>query len=85
MIKDGKTFDVIVCDPPRVGLGNDFIKAILKSNVKRLVYVSCNPATLAKDLEILREKYNINSITPIDMFPQTPLVECIALLNRKDQ
>lgn len=84
MIKDGKNFDIIVCDPPRVGLGNDFIQAILKSNVKKIIYVSCNPATLAKDLEILREKYDIKSITPIDMFPQTPLVETVCLLSLKD-
>lgn len=85
MIKDGKVFDIVVCDPPRVGLGNDFIEAILKSNVKKIVYVSCNPATLAKDLEILREKYNINSITPIDMFPQTPLVETVVSLVLRDK
>lgn len=85
MIKNGTDFDVIVCDPPRVGLGKAFIEAILSTEVKRLVYVSCNPATLAKDLELLSEKYMVNSITPVDMFPQTPLVETICQLSLKDE
>lgn len=83
MIKDGITFDVVVCDPPRTGLGKDFIEALLNSNIKRIVYASCNPATLAKDLEILSEKYKVNSITPIDMFPQTAHVESVTLLELK--
>ncbi len=83
MIKDGITFDVIVCDPPRTGLGKEFIESILTTEVKRIVYVSCNPSTFAKDLEMLSEKYQVKSITPIDMFPQTPLVECVCLLSLK--
>ncbi len=80
LIKDGVTFDVIVVDPPRTGLDDKFINAILESNVKKLIYVSCNPATLAKNLGKLTEKYNINSITPIDMFPNTALVESVTCL-----
>ena len=83
MVRDGESFDVLVADPPRTGLGEKFISAILDSNVKRFIYVSCNPATLAKDLEVLKEKYNINSITPVDMFPQTPLVESVCVLTKK--
>jgi len=83
MIKDGKEFDVVVCDPPRVGLGTEFINTILDTMVKRVIYVSCNPATLAKDLEVLKDKYNVKSITPIDMFPQTPLVESVTVLELK--
>ena len=84
MVRENETFDVLVADPPRTGLGDKFISAILESNVKRFIYVSCNPATLAKDLEKLKEKYSVNSITPIDMFPQTALVESIATLTLKN-
>lgn len=83
MVKDGESFDLLVADPPRTGLGDKFISAILESNVKRFIYVSCNPATLAKDLERLKEKYSINSITPVDMFPQTSLVESVTTLTLK--
>ena len=84
MIENNESFDVIVADPPRTGLGEEFINAILKSNIKRFIYVSCNPSTLAKDLELLKDKYNINSITPLDMFPSVVHVESITLLVRKD-
>ena len=84
MIKDGEAFDVIVADPPRVGLGSELCEAILESGAKRFIYVSCNPATLAKDLNILTKKYNVNSIEPFDMFPNTSHVEAICVLNRKN-
>lgn len=83
MVRDGETFDCLVADPPRTGLGDKFISAILESKVKRFIYVSCNPATLAKDLEKLKQNYSINSIIPVDMFPQTSLVESIATLTLK--
>ena len=82
-IREGNTFDVIVVDPPRQGLDDKFIDAILASNVKRVVYASCNPQTLAKNLKRLSEKYNVNSITPLDMFPNTPLVESVTTLTLK--
>lgn len=84
MIADGVNFDVIVVDPPRTGLEESFIEALLEAKVKRIVYVSCNPATLAKDLDKLSKLYNINSITPLDMFPQTSLVECVVHLILKN-
>ena len=84
LLADGLKPDVVVADPPRTGLGDKFIQALLDAEVKRIVYVSCNPATLAKNLEVLSEKYAINSITPIDMFPQTPLVECVCQLVLKN-
>lgn len=83
MLKEGKQFDVIVVDPPRTGLSDKFMKSILESNVNRLIYVSCNPSTLAKNLEVLSSKYNINSITPLDLFPQTSNVEAIVNLSLK--
>ena len=84
MIKEGNQFDVIVADPPRVGLGSELCEAILESGAKRFIYVSCNPATLAKDLNILTKKYNVNSIEPFDMFPNTSHVETICVLNRRN-
>ena len=75
--------DVLVCDPPRMGLGRDVCKMILDNEFKRVVYVSCNPATLAKDLDLLSKKYNVKYIQPVDMFPNTSHVESVALLSLK--
>ena len=77
-----ETFDVVVVDPPRTGLEEKFIHAVLESKIKRVIYVSCNPATLAKDLEKLSKAYQVNHITPLDMFPQTALTETITTLVR---
>ena len=87
MIKEGKKFDVIVFDPPRTGLGKELIQTVLSAKIPRLVYASCNPATLAKDLELLSKEYQVKYITPIDMFPQTALVEavCSLVLKKEDQ
>ena len=76
-------FDVIVLDPPRTGLQPELCEALNEYKINKIIYVSCNPATLAKDLEILKEVYNINSIQPLDMFPQTSAVECVCTLSLK--
>lgn len=78
-----ETFDVMMFDPPRTGLGARLIDQVLKNPVKKLVYVSCNPSTLAKDIERLRKLYTVKSITPFDMFPHTSHVESISLLTLK--
>ena len=70
-------------DPPRSGLTNSVINDLFRLNPKKLVYVSCDPITFARDLKILKEKYNIINITPVDMFPNTYHVENIAKLIRK--
>ncbi len=85
MITKGETFDVVVVDPPRTGLGKELIDTLLKTEVKKVVYVSCNPATLAKDIEKLSTRYRVNSITPLDMFPQTALVESVCQLSLRDE
>ena len=72
--------DVIVIDPPRKGLDNTTIENILKIKPKRLVYVSCNPATLMRDLSKLECEYEIKEIQPVDMFPFTSHVECVSLM-----
>jgi 23S rRNA (uracil1939-C5)-methyltransferase len=75
--------DVIITDPPRPGMHKDVTAAILLAAPKRIVYVSCNPATQARDLSLLGSKYCIAKIQPIDMFPHTHHVENIALLTQK--
>ena len=72
--------DVIVTDPPRTGMHDDVIAAMLKAAPKRIVYVSCNPATQARDLNLLSAKYRISKVQPVDMFPHTHHVENIAQL-----
>jgi 23S rRNA (uracil1939-C5)-methyltransferase len=72
--------DVIITDPPRVGMHQDVITELLKLAAPRIVYVSCNPATQARDLQLLNEKYSIETIQPVDMFPHTHHVENIAVL-----
>jgi 23S rRNA (uracil1939-C5)-methyltransferase len=75
--------NVIVVDPPRKGLDEKSIQYILDFNPDKIGYVSCNPATLARDLKLLSSKYDIISITPVDMFPHTVHVECVAILKIK--
>lgn len=82
-VKENKSrFDAVVVDPPRSGLSKDIIKFLLESKAKRIIYVSCNPSTMARDLQLIIEnvKYKIKEITPVDMFPQTYQVEIVALL-----
>lgn len=74
---------VIVVDPPRSGLDKKTINYLLNSNFKKVIYVSCDPITLVRDLDILNDKYEIKKITPVDMFPNTHHVENICLLVRK--
>lgn len=76
--------DLLVVDPPRTGLDEELITTILKAKIKEVIYVSCNPATLGKDLQMLKEKYEITSIRGYDMFPNTSHVECACLLTRKN-
>lgn len=75
--------DVLITDPPRAGMHQDVIDAILFAEPKRIVYVSCNPATQARDLQLLDEKYGVTAIQPVDMFPHTHHVENVVLLERK--
>lgn len=77
--------DVVITDPPRAGMHEDVCKMLLKAEPKKIVYVSCNPATQARDLKILSEKYEIISVQPVDMFPHTMHVENIVLLHRANK
>ena len=75
--------DVIITDPPRAGMHNDVIDTILFAEPKRIVYVSCNPATQARDLSLLDVKYKVTRVQPVDMFPHTHHVENVVLLELK--
>ncbi|MBQ6378685.1 MAG: class I SAM-dependent RNA methyltransferase [Prevotella sp.] len=75
--------DVIITDPPRAGMHPDVVKTILRAAPQRIVYVSCNPATQARDLHDLDEQYKVMAVQPVDMFPHTPHVENVVLLERR--
>lgn len=77
--------DVIITDPPRAGMHPDVVRVILNARPQRIVYVSCNPATQARDLQLLDEKYRVGAVQPVDMFPQTQHVENVVLLELKTE
>lgn len=76
--------DLVITDPPRAGMHEDVVKMLLKAAPPRIVYVSCSPATQARDLKILSELYTVTSVQPVDMFPQTTHVENIVCCDRKN-
>ena len=75
--------DLIIVDPPRSGLDKKTIDNVKRINPKEVIYVSCDPMTLVRDLKVLGEDYLIKEITPVDMFPNTHHVECVSVLHRK--
>jgi 23S rRNA (uracil1939-C5)-methyltransferase len=75
--------DVVITDPPRAGMHPDVVKLFLGLEAPRIVYVSCNPATQARDLNLLDEKYRVEKLQPVDMFPHTQHIESVALLEKK--
>ena len=76
--------DVIITDPPRAGMHADVVNMLLKIAAQKIVYVSCNPATQARDLALLDEKYQVTKVQPVDMFPQTHHVENVVLLELRE-
>ena len=75
--------DVIFIDPPRKGCDKTALETIKKISPEKIVYISCNPATLARDLKILEEKYELKNVSICDMFPFTSHIECITILERR--
>ena len=75
--------DVIITDPPRAGMHADVVNVILGAHPQRIVYVSCNPATQARDLALLDKDYRVVAVQPVDMFPHTPHVENVVLLEAR--
>ncbi|NHC39812.1 23S rRNA (uracil(1939)-C(5))-methyltransferase RlmD [Bacillus sp. MM2020_1] len=84
-VKKGWKPDVIVVDPPRTGLEGQLIQTILQAEPKKLIYISCNPSTLAKDIQDLGAKYEVKYIQPVDMFPHTSHVECVSAMILKEE
>ena len=78
-----QTPDVLIIDPPRAGMHKDVVKQVRKMGPNRIVYVSCNPATLARDLSVFIDDYRIQEVQPVDMFPHTYHIEAVARLVRK--
>jgi 23S rRNA (uracil1939-C5)-methyltransferase len=75
--------DVIITDPPRAGMHPDVVNVILAAAPRRIVYVSCNPATQARDIALLDQNYRVTAVQPVDMFPHTQHVEVVTLLERR--
>jgi len=84
-VKEHGRPDVIITDPPRAGMHEDVVKVIMEAEPRRIVYVSCNPATQARDLAMLCEKYEITAVQPVDMFPHTHHVENVVQLKLKGE
>ena len=82
--KKGIIADIVIFDPPRKGLDNNSINNILKIKPKKIVYISCNPATLIRDLALFEKLYEVKTIIPVDMFPFTKHVECVCVLVLKE-
>ena len=86
MADEGETVDVVLMDPPRAGSDEQFLTSLAGLAPKKIVYISCNPETLQRDLQFLvRAGYHVQEIQPVDMFPHTNHVETVCLLSRKAQ
>jgi 23S rRNA (uracil1939-C5)-methyltransferase len=81
-LKDNGKPDVIITDPPRAGMHEDVIKVIKSAGPDKIVYVSCNPSTQARDILLLSDNYKVERVQPVDMFPHTHHVENVVLLRR---
>ena len=79
-----KDKDLVIVDPPRKGLSSEVVTALNTSGIDRIIYVSCNPATLVRDLVLLSENYSFKKVYPFDLFPQTTHIETIVLLQRQN-
>ena len=83
LLEEAGEADVVVVDPPRAGLSQKVVRRVLEANAQRIVYVSCNPTTLAPNArQIVDAGYELRTVRPVDMFPQTPHIECVALFER---
>jgi 23S rRNA (uracil1939-C5)-methyltransferase len=83
LVEQAGTPDVLVVDPPRAGLSQKVVRRVIESAPKRVVYVSCNPTTLAPNAaQLVEAGYRLVRVCPVDMFPQTPHIECVAVLDR---
>jgi 23S rRNA (uracil1939-C5)-methyltransferase len=74
----------VILDPPRAGIHEKVIETLLIAKPKKIIYVSCNPSSQARDLALMQEYYNVTAMQPVDMFPHTHHIENVALLERQD-
>lgn len=84
LVNTNEKFDVIIMDPPRKGSTETFLASVKKNSPKKIIYISCDPATLARDLAMLKDDYEIKDVQPVDMFPRSFHVETVVLLRRKN-
>ena len=85
MAADGQRPDLVFMDPPRAGSDEKFLRSLLRAAPPRVVYISCNPETMARDLTTLvKGGYQVRHIQPVDMFPHTEHVECVTLMTRNN-
>ena len=85
MERNDEKFSVVLLDPPRKGATLSFIKNVFKIKPQKVIYISCDPVTLARDLNIFKENYTVNKVIPVDMFPHSLHVETICALSFKGQ
>jgi 23S rRNA (uracil1939-C5)-methyltransferase len=84
LVEEAGKPDVVLLDPPRPGLSQKIVRRVLECEAKRIVYVSCNPTTLAPNAaQLVEAGYTLRRVRPVDMFPQTPHIECVALFERE--
>ncbi|MBI5188081.1 MAG: 23S rRNA (uracil(1939)-C(5))-methyltransferase RlmD, partial [Nitrospirae bacterium] len=76
-----ENFDIILLNPPRPGLTSEIVKKIIEASPQRIVYISCNPSTLARDLKRLKERYDVDSVRMVDFFPNTYHIEAVTFLH----
>lgn len=81
---EGNRPDVVFMDPPRAGSSKRFLNSLLEIMPQKVVYISCNPETMARDLETLKKGYTVKKLCPVDMFPHTDHTEVVALLEQKE-
>lgn len=84
LVAHDQSLDVVMMDPPRAGSDRVFLESLLRANPRTVVYISCNPTTLARDLKTLSKQYTVKTIQPVDLFPHTNHVETVCLLSRKN-
>ena len=76
--------DIVIMDPPRKGSDEKFLSTLIDKKIKNIIYISCNPETLARDILYLSSHYKVNYVQPVDMFPMTAHCECVVALNYKE-
>ena len=82
--KSDEDIDILIMDPPRSGSDETFLSTVMNKKIKKIIYISCNPETLARDIEFLSSMYKVNYVQPVDMFPMTAHVETVLRLQLKD-